>query len=330
MRKACFQVMPKACFQHDPCHRPSPRRSNAEVLAPKGAAYIRRPVSPPSPLAHAQFLPDSCSPQVSAPNNRTRVPTRQPRSRCRLQEAPSQGPPRRPRGLQGLTARGLPSGTRARRFSSLSALRDPPLTRRSTRRDHRGTPYSLYRGRRGNARHCCSTPDGDRTGPPGSRPPNDGLLPGAGRCRARCWIQTPRLGSDNRRIGARQPRGDKSNRPKIASRLTRPVIPEFAQRISGTQGPKRAPALSLPALGLACARTCSACSEGRRAAERHRCGRALRQAQRGGGPIVCWPRNASRTVIPGHVRPRPAALDPIESDQARRAGGLPADGVPWD
>jgi hypothetical protein len=43
-----------------------------------------------------------------------------------------------------------------------------------------------------NARHCCSTPDGDRTGPPGARPPNDGFLPGAGRCRARCWIQTPR------------------------------------------------------------------------------------------------------------------------------------------
>ena len=40
---------------------------------------------------------------------------------------------------------GPPFGTRVRRFWARSALRDPPLPRRSTRQDRRGTPYSPVR-----------------------------------------------------------------------------------------------------------------------------------------------------------------------------------------
>jgi len=65
-------------------------------LATKRTAYFRRPVSPVAcprtcsegPLAHAQFLPDARSPQVSAHKNGTRVPTGQPRGCCQPQEAP--------------------------------------------------------------------------------------------------------------------------------------------------------------------------------------------------------------------------------------------------
>jgi hypothetical protein len=103
---------------------------------------------PPYPLAHAPFLPDWRLPHLSAAKDGTRVPSQQPRGCRQPQEAFRGASSGALAGSQGLAARGLPSGTRARRFSSLSALRDPPLTARSTREDHRGTPYSLYRGRR--------------------------------------------------------------------------------------------------------------------------------------------------------------------------------------
>jgi hypothetical protein len=146
------------------------------------------------PRAHAQFLPDSRSPRVSAHKNGTRVPSataeplgsrRSPRGS--LLEDPLPGP-------LGLTARGLPSGTRASAISVPCAhfgiRHSPPAPHR---RIDVGRLIRSTEAAGSYARHCCSTPDGDRTGPPGSQPPNfEGFLPGAGSCRVRCWIQTPR------------------------------------------------------------------------------------------------------------------------------------------
>jgi len=54
-------------------------------------------------------------------------------------------------------------------------------------------------------------------------PPTEDLLPGAGRCHVRCWIQTPRQGSGERMIGTCSACGDKPDVGKL-------VIPAERQR----------------------------------------------------------------------------------------------------
>ena len=115
--------------------------SNGERSAAKGASMPSATRVAGHPLAHAPCLPDARLPRLSAAKNGTRVPTRQPRGLA----APGglRQPPREPCGLSGTSrSRGLPFGTRVRRFWARPALRDPPLPCRSTRQDRRGTPYS--------------------------------------------------------------------------------------------------------------------------------------------------------------------------------------------
>ena len=144
------------------------------------------------PLAHAQFLPDACAPQMSATKDGTRVPTRQPRGLA----APggSRKPPREPCGLSGTSrSRGLPFGTRVRRFWARPAFRDPPLPCRSTRA---GSTWDALFASETVATHdiAAARTTAIGAGPPGPPPPT-GFDPGAGRCHVRCWIQTPRQGS---------------------------------------------------------------------------------------------------------------------------------------
>jgi hypothetical protein len=118
-------------------------------------------------------------------------------------------------GPLDLTVRGLPFGTRVRRFWARPAFRDPPLPRRSTRTGSTWDALFASRDRR-NARHCCGTRDGDRAPRPPGRPPPTGFNPGAGRCHVRCWIQTPRQGSGTRIIGTVRTTGDKRDQGKHA------------------------------------------------------------------------------------------------------------------
>ena len=112
-------------------------------------------------------------------------------------------------------SRGLPLGTRVRRFWARPALRDPPLPRRSTRTG--STWDALFAGRdRRNARHCCGTRDGGRAPRPPGPPPPTGFNPGADRCHVRCWIQTPRQGRRHTHHATAPDSGDKSDRGKCA------------------------------------------------------------------------------------------------------------------
>ena len=92
---------------------------------------LKKSVAGP-PLAHAPFLPDPRVPRISVGKRRDAgaySTTAGPCGPRRLRK-----PPREPCGLSGTSrSRGLPFGTRVRRFWARPAFRDPPLPCRSTR-----------------------------------------------------------------------------------------------------------------------------------------------------------------------------------------------------
>ena len=102
-----------------------------EDLAAKGASYRRRPVSPVIHLhARSFFLTRACRAcQLKRRDAGAYSTTAGPCGPRRLRK-----PPGEPCGLSGTSrSRGLPFGTRVRRFWARPAFRDPPLPCRSTR-----------------------------------------------------------------------------------------------------------------------------------------------------------------------------------------------------
>jgi len=161
------------------------------------------------PLAHAQFLPDARLPRMSVGEKRDAGAYSTTAGPCG---------PRRParassRALRPSGPHGPGVAFRHPRSAILGPVRarDPPLARGSTPQAHRGTPYSLFL--RSVATHdiAAARGDGGGRGLLDLTPPT-GILPGAGRCHVRCWIQTPRQGSGGSIIGTVRTTGDKRDR----------------------------------------------------------------------------------------------------------------------
>jgi hypothetical protein len=144
------------------------------------------------PLAQRQW-PDTRFQRMSAPKRRdagafaaTAGLVAQP------QEGPSQGPPREPCGLSGPHG----PGVAFRHPRSAISVPGPHFEiRHSPAAPHgRLNVGRLIRSTEAATTHDIAAARATAIGPGllDLSPPTEGLLPGAGRCRVRCWIQTPR------------------------------------------------------------------------------------------------------------------------------------------
>jgi hypothetical protein len=108
------------------------------------------------------------------------------------QEGPSQGPPREPCGLSGPHG----PGVAFRHPRSAISVPGPHFEiRHSPAAPHgRLNVGRLIRSTEAATTHDIAAARATAIGPGllDLSPPTEGLLPGAGRCRVRCWIQTPR------------------------------------------------------------------------------------------------------------------------------------------
>ena len=177
---------------------PSATRVAGYPLAPSRLLGLVRSVRVTSekpvaghPLAHAPFLPDARAPRVSATKT-GRGCLRQPRSLAAPGDPLAGTSSRTLAGPLDLTVRGLPSGTRVRRFlfpvRTSGSATPPPLHTDGI------DVGRLIRSTEAAAAHDIAAARATAIGQGllDLAPSNRALLPGAGRYRVRCWIQTPR------------------------------------------------------------------------------------------------------------------------------------------
>ena len=118
------------------------------VVAANRTSYLRHaggvlPALPVSPVIRlrTRLSPDACVTADVSSKDGTRVPTRQPRGS--LAPGDPRGPPRRALRLSGTSrSRGLPFGTRVRRFGARSAFQRSRSPAAPHCRIATGAPYS--------------------------------------------------------------------------------------------------------------------------------------------------------------------------------------------